>query len=803
MRGFGHDLKFGLRMLLKRPGTSALAAAAIALGIGLTTTMFGIVDGAFLRGLPFDHGADILAIGRQRVGSDNLGSIPPHDFLDFKAAQHSFQDIAGSNGFQPNVSIEGQPPERYRGARITWNTLALLRTRPQLGRDFMEADARPDAPPVVLISHTLWVGEFDRAPDVVGRTIRANGTTLTIVGVMPPKFGYPNLADIWVAERIELPVKRGDGRYLDVVGRLKRGVTAAQATADLKTIARQLEAQYPENKDLSAVAMPYTQSRIGRQVVATLTTMLMAVFGVLLIACVNVTNLQLARAAERMKEVAVRCALGASRWRIVRQLLIEGLLVSAAGAVVGLAIARTGLLLFNNAIVDTNPPFWIDIRLDLRVLAFVLVLTAIAAVASSLIPALRIARQDVNEILKDEGRGSTGLRVGFFSRILVVVEMTLSFVLLVVSGLMIKSVVNANTVAYPFDTSVLVASVNVPDGEYKSFEQAHDVIERMRKRLASVAGVANVATATGTPDTGGGVYAVTREGDAPVAEGQTRPNARLVDISREYFDVLRVRVREGRTVSDTDRQATERVAIVNDAFVKKFFPNGAALGKRIKTGPDSQTKEFRTIVGIVPDLVVTRQPGDVPEVVYSPFSQNDARFATFFISSSLPAAAISPSLRRAAMDVDPNLALYSINRLQDGLDQRYWHFRVFGGLFMTFGFAALVMAAAGLYGVMSFGVRRRTQEIGVRMALGADRRHITKLVLRQGLWQVGIGVVLGFGLGGLLGGALGQLLFQVNQWDPTVFVLTIVVLGGVGLLASYIPAMRAASVDPLEALRQT
>jgi cell division protein FtsX len=251
--------------------------------------------------------------------------------------------------------------------------------------------------------------------------------------------------------------------------------------------------------------MPYTQSRIGRQVVATLTTMLVAVFGVLLIACVNVTNLQLARAAERIKEVAVRCALGASRWRIVRQLLIEGVLISAAGALVGLAIARTGILLFNNAIVDTNPPFWIDIRLDARVIGCVIGLTAIAALASSLIPALRVARQDVNDILKDEGRANTGLRVGFFSRILVVVEMTLSFVLLVVSGLMVKSVVKATSVTYPFETNVLVASVNVPDAEYHSFEQAHEVIDRMRNRLATVPGVRNVATGTGTPDVGGGV----------------------------------------------------------------------------------------------------------------------------------------------------------------------------------------------------------------------------------------------------------------------------------------------------------
>jgi predicted permease len=801
MSGLLRDLQIGVRMLLKRPGTSALAATAIALGIGLTTTMFSIVDAAFLRGLPFDRPGELVAMGRQRVNDNGFGSIPPHDFLDFKAAQRSFQDIAGASTFQPNVSIAGQTPDRYRGARITWNTLSLLRTRPQLGRDFIEADARADALPVALISHALWVSKFERAPDVVGKTIRANGVTLTIVGVMPPKFGYPNLADIWVAERIALPAKRGEGPFLDAIGRLKPGVSPEEATAELKTIARQLEAQYPENKDVSAVVMPYTRSRIGPQIIATLTTMLAAVFGVLLIACVNVTNLQLARAAERIKEMAVRCAIGATRWRIVRQLLIEGLLLAAAGAIAGLGIAYVGTTLFANAIVDTNPPFWIQVYVNGRAMALVATLTVVAALTSSLIPALRIARQDLNGVLKDEGRSSTGLRVGFFSRALVVVEMTLSFVLLVVSGLMVKSVVNSTTVTYPFETNVLVASVNVPDAEYKSFEQAHEVMDRMRNRLARVPGVTNVAIATGVPDIGGGAYAVALEGEAPVAEGARRPTVRLVDISPEYFDVLKVQIREGRTVTPEDRQGTGRVALVNDAFVKKFFPKGDALGKRLKTGPPNQ-QELRTIVGIVPDLVVARQPGDISEVVYSPFSQNDARFASFFMSSAVPAGTLSLPLRRAGMEVDPNLALFNINVLRDGLDQRYWPFRVFGGLFMTFGFAALVMAAAGLYGVMSFAVRRRTQEIGVRMALGADRARITKMVVRQGLWQVGLGMVLGFAGGGFLGGALTPLLLNVQPWDPLVFAGTIAVLGTAGLLASYIPAMRAASVDPLRALRQ-
>ena len=796
-------------MLLRRPGTSGLAVLALALGLGLTTTMFSIVDSAFLRGLPFDHPEQIVALSRQRVGTNGFGSVPPHDFVDWKSAQHTFQDLAGSTPFVANIARAGNPAERYRGARITPNMLALLRAAPALGRDFTDADARPDAAPVALISDTLWRGQFVGARDVVGKTLRVNGATVTILGVMPPRFAFPNNADIWIAERLELPDKRNDGRSLAVVGRLKPGVSLASAQADMRTIARQLAQQYPENKDITADVLPYTRRYIGVQIIATLSAMLGAVFGVLLIACVNVTNLQLARAAERMKEVAVRFALGATRWNVVRQLLVEGLLLSAAGALLGLGIAQTAITLFNRGIADTNPPFWLDIRIDVRILLFVLGLTVVATLASSLVPALRVARQDVNEILKDEGRSSTGFRVGFFSRILVVVEMTASFVLLVVSGLMIKSVVLASTLAYPFATNLLVASLTVPEASYHSAEETRQVIERMHERLAAVPGLSGVAVATGTPD-GGGMFPVTIEGDAPASDTSSRPAVRRVEVSPEYFDVIRVRVREGRAIAASDRDGAPLVVVVSDSFVRRFFPKGDALGRRIRfennmpgsvTAPVSPPPPWRTIVGVVPSLVVARQSGDVTESVFAPLAQTDARDVTFFAAATAPQALIGPALRKAAMDVDPNLALYNLNTLDGVYDQRVWPFRVFGGLFTTFGLAALLLSAAGLYGVMSFAVRRRTQEIGVRMALGANRARITWMVVRQGLWQVGIGMALGLGLGGLLGSSLRLLLFHVQPWDPVIFGVAMGVLAGTGLLASYVPALRAASIDPLRALR--
>ncbi len=803
MHDLGKDLRFGFRMLLKRPGTSALAITALALGIGLTTTMFSIVDAAFLRGLPFAQADRIQALTRQRLSGGGGGAVPPHDFADWRAAQHSFEDLAADWTFPANVSSSGDVPERYRGASITPNTLHLLRVAPLIGRDFSEADGRPGAPPVTLISYNIWVGRFQRSDTVVGRMIRINGEMTTVIGVMPPKFGFPQTQDLWVPLQLTLPSGRGDGRSLDVIGRLRPGVGVASAQADMTVVAGQLARQYPENKDVGVLVQPYVRRFIGIQIIATLSTMLGAVFGVLLIACVNVTNLQLARAAERTKEMAVRLALGASRGRIVRQLLVEGFLMSLAGAALGLGIAHAGTVWFMGSIADTNPPFWIDVHIDSRVLLFVTALSVVAAVASSLVPALRVAQQNVNDALKDEGRSSTGLRVGAFSRVLVVVEMTLSFVLLVVSGLMIKSVIATTTVSYPFATDLLVARTMLNDADYQGDARVRQMTEQLRTRLAGAPGVRAIALGTSAPGNGG-TYNLFVEGQASPPTDARRPQARRIDVSPGFFDVLKIHLRMGRLINETDMEGTLPVAVVSEDLVQRFFPDGEVIGRRIAAGANpnaGSNGRWLTIVGVVPAVSVAAQANDTTETVFTPLTQTPSRDLMFFAAAGPDPAAAGPTLRRAVMTVDPNLPLFDVNSLQGQFDQSSWPFRVFGGLFMTFGLAALLMAAAGLYGVMSFAVRRRTQEIGVRMALGADRARIVRMVVRQGAWQVGVGVVLGFGLGGFLGSSLKLLLFHVDPWDPAVFGVTIGVLGAAGVLASLVPALRAASVDPLKALR--
>jgi predicted permease len=795
------DLHYGLRMTLKRPGTSLLAVAALGLGIGLTTTMFSIVQGAMLRGLPFEDSDRIMAVGRRTAtlpATSNSQPLPPHDFVDYAAAQTSFESLAGFNQLGVNVS-GGLAPERYRAARITTNTLRVLRVATVLGRDFNEADGRPGAPPVALISYRVWASQFEKDPGVLSEPVRVNGVPTTIVGVLPERFGFPTAQDLWLPAQITRPVKRGEGQSLQAFGRLKPGVSRTEAETEIRALAARLALQYPENEGTTAQVQPYIERFIGREPRVTLTAMLGAVFGVLLIACANVTSLQLARAAERTREFAVRSALGAGRGRVVTQLLLEGLLLSAAGALVGLTLGALGCDLFNASIQDTSPPFWIDIRIDRTVVAFVVALAIVATVASSLVPALRATRLNLSATLADEGRGNTGLHMGRFSRWLVTGEVLLSCALLVVSGLMIKSVVSLGRIEYPFETErAFMANFTLDETQYATDSDVARALARLEERWSAVPGVRRAALSTGLPG---------RSGDSlMLLEGRTyasdhdRPTVLRMAVSPAFFDTLGVPIRRGRGFTAADTASAPRVAVVDEAYAAKFFPGGDPLGASMRLSGDPAAPSW-TIVGLVPTLVADRDQGELVEGVYVPLAQAPSRFATVIAAASGPPLSLTSAMRMAAREVDPDLPIAGSNTVTSELGRRNWHVRVFGSLFMSFGIAALVMACAGLYGLMAFSVRRRTQEIGVRLALGATRAGIIRMVVWEGLWRVGLGVALGLAPAYFLGGLMQALLFRVTQGDPLVFGATVLALLASGLAASMVPAVRAASVSPLLALK--
>ena len=795
------------RTLLKRPGTSALAVIALALGIGLTTTMFSIINGVFLRGLPFERADRILVVGtypRKQAGTPQPRGLVFADFLELRAAQRSFEALAGSAGARGDLVGPDGVPLRYDAARLTPNALQALRAQPILGRGFTDADARPGAETVVLIGEAVWTAQFQRDADVIGKVIRANGAPATIVGVLPAWFGFPENQQVWFPLSIPASTDRSrEADGLEAFGRLRDGVSIDEANAELAAIAAGLAGAHPENADLGIAAIPYIERRIPQRTVTTFWTMLAAVFGVLLVACVNVANLQLARAADRTREVAIRLALGASRRRIVGLLLLEGLLLSTVGALVGLAIARVAVTLIWRAITDPEIPFWIRFDIDVRVLLFATALTVFAAVASSLIPALRATRAAPNDALKDEGRGATSLRVGRFSRALVVAQVALSFGLLMASGLVIKSIVNTSITALPFRTDVLTGRLDLRGAAYQNDDALRTVLERIHDRVASLPGVSAVTFANGVP--GFAQQFVEIEGQPPAAEPSLEPRSEILSVASNYLDVMRLPVVSGRGLESSDRHGRDLVALVSEEFVARYIPGERPIGRRFRIGrsrPGSTPSPWWTIVGTVPRIEnLSGNTREFSATAIVPLDQRLTRLPEIVVASATATVVSAGDLRRAVAGIDDSIIVDRVTTVAGRYDERLWPIRVFGGLFSAFGIAAMLLASAGLYGVMAFAVRRRTAEIGIRMALGADQPRILRMILRQGTVLLAMGVGIGAGLGVLLSTQLTQLLYNVTPWDAPVLLTTFVTLAAAGFLASFVPARRAAAVDPLVALR--
>jgi len=800
MEQFSRDVRIAIRSLLKQPGTTALAAVALALGIGLTTAMFCIVDGVFLRGLPFEGAGRLLYVGEQnaKLADRRPRDIPMNDYLEWRAAQRSFEGLAAFSEEGADVAGEGITPQHYQAARVSAGLFALLRVAPVLGRALTDADAADGAPPVAVISDTAWRRQFDADPAIVGRVVRVDRVQTTIVGVMPAGFGFPHDEDVWrpLAER-QTPARTERGS-VNVMGRLRAGVDAKAADAEVAALTARI-AEREAVSNLTAVAMPYLDRFMDRQITGALTMMLGAVFGVLLIACVNVTNLLLARAADRVREVGIRLAMGASRVRVIRQFLIEGALLASAGGAAGIGIAFAGVRFFNLTMADSTPPFWVDVRVDARVLAFTAALAAAAALGSSLAPALRATRLGIFGVLKDAGRSTAGFRMVRFSRALVVAEVMLSFTLLIVSGLLIKSVIAVTRIEIPFRTDLLHARLTLPAKPYPDPASIAAATDRLLELVAAEPGVNGVAVTTAMPDNAGS-EPVLADDAPPEPDVDRRPRSRRLAVSASFFQVTAIKPMQGRVFDGRDRASQPPVAIVTVDLAERLFHTADVRGRRIQVGPDPASP-WRTIVGVVPRLTFANTASTrTRDAVIVPIAQAPSRWMALLVSGD--EAARGDAARRAMARLDPDLPLSQVATLAARYRDENWPVRLFGSLFASFGLAALLLSASGLYGVMAFRVRSRTQEIGVRMALGANPAGIVWMVLRQGAVLLLVGMALGFGIGGWLGQQLQLFLFGVKPWDPGVFALITVVLAGAGLLATLIPARRAASIDPMVALRE-
>jgi putative ABC transport system permease protein len=797
------DVRYGLRSLRRAPGLMAAGVSALALGIGLTTVMFSIIYGLLIIGLPFPSPDQIALIYRtDPTGRGQEDLVPFGDFTRYRAAQRSFSAFGGYDGLTANIS-GGDRPERVAVGRMTAGALDVTGIRPLLGRTFTAADDAPGAPPTAILGYSLWRERFGEDTSVINKTLRVNGTPYAIIGVMPERFEFPRDRQLWLPLQLDPARYRvGEGTPLNIVARLHDGVGFEQANAELATLSRRLASEPSDSAAIRDAVMPFVRAMMPARVYALFYAMLGAVFLVLLVACANVANLLLDRAANRTREIGIRVALGASRIAIVRQSLVESGILALMAAIVGAALAEVGIITFNHAMIalEAERPFWMDIQLHVPVLLFVLGLAIVATIASGLLPAIHTARLDINTILKDESHAASSLRVGRLSRAIVVAEIVLSSAMLLASGFMTKSIVQLRAVEPRFNTAnVFTARLSLSTSD--TLEQ-RQFLERIEHELSAESGLEAVSLGNDLPGTGWRGDRIAIEGHS-YSRPQDYPIARWLAVTPGFFQVFGVPVLHGRAIVPADRVESQRVALVNDAFARRYFAGADPIGRRIRIG--DQASEWLMVVGVIPNLFalgMVGAPGDhfPPEVITAFWQQK--RLATASIAlRGPPSVANAATIRKVVAPLDADLPIYSASTMDAVLYRPQWPIRVFGTMFVIFGIASLALAAIGLYAVMAFSVTRRVREMGIRLALGATAGRVIRLVCWQGAKQILLGMSLGLLVGSVLVRGLRALLFEVQPNDPIVFAVVASVLGVAAFVACIIPAVGATRVDPVTALR--
>jgi predicted permease len=830
---FRRDLTIGLRILIKEKAFCALAVVVLALGIAGVTTMFSVVNGVMLRGFSFPNGDRLASLNFVDPSSANFfgvnGTVSAMDFEELLPQQQSFEALAAYlNGSTVNLTINGHP-QRYTGAYVSDTFLRILGVAPAMGRDFTAADNASGAGKVAIIGYGIWQRDFGGDANIVGKGIRINGKSATVVGVMPKGFAFPTNEEIWIPLYSEFPPRpRKDPAAISpaVLGLLKPGVSLDQANAEATTIAKRFAAAYPEtNKQFNTGQVQrLLDSFTPRPLRGTLWTMLGFCVGVLLLSCVNVMNMQFARATLRAKELAVRSSLGASRGRLVRQMLTESLLVAGIGAAVGIVLAYGSIDWLSATVrnLENPPPSWITFDVDAPVLIFTVFATLAAAILSGLLPAVMSSRANATEVLRDAGRGNTSRSVNLISRGLVVFQIVVTCVLLVGSLLQLRSITKQQTIDYGYDTAgIISARMGLMDGDYPTQESRKVFYDRLLEEFAASSEFEAVALTNRFRMVFSGSAPIEIDGKA-YRENRDRPNANFEQVTGGFFGVTGQKLLEGRTFGADDLDSRQPVAIVNAAFAQKHYGTASALGRRFRTvvANGQRPGPWRTIVGVV-STVRMLGPFNAPGVdetgFYVPFFSNPAgpvapgpfvsQFATVVLKprGGQRADAMATALRRQVNKADPNLPLYFVGTPKTQLDGFVAQNRIIATMFSIFGLVAIVLASVGMYGVMSFSVNQRRQEFGVRMALGAHAPRILRMVLRQGVIQLALGLIIGIAIAQILaavaGAGIQNILFGVSARDPLTYAAVIALITVVSLIATLIPAQRATRVDPMIALR--
>jgi putative ABC transport system permease protein len=819
METLQQNLRYGLRTLAKSPGFTSVAVLTLALGIGANTAIFSVVNAVLLQPLSYPNPDRLVELELSSPqGNGDITSIPK--FNVWREQTQVFEAVAAYDNGGPGINLTGgDRPEQLKGIHVSADYFRVFGAPMALGRTFTAEEDRPGGPAVAVISNGLWHSRYGGDPEIINRTIDLGGEPHTVIGVLGPTFAHDTKNDVWVPLKPD-PNSTNQGHYLHATARLKPGVTLAQAQAAMKLAADQFNRKFPNSPVMgpgaSFTAVPLRDSVIG-DVRFDLLLLFGAVGFVLLIACANVANLLLARATIRRREIAIRSALGAGRARIIWQLLTESLLLSLAGGALGLAFGYLGvraLLAMNPGDIPRIGEQGANVNLDWRVLAFTFVAAVLTGILFGLVPALSASRSDLSITLREAGsRSGAGVRHNKARSVLVITEMALALVLLVGAALLIRTFAALRGVNPGFEArNVITMQMSLTGGR---FEKAADVelLERNgRQRVESLPGVAAAAITCCLPLEGGFGLPFTIEG-RPLKDSPYHGGAGYATVSPGYFEVFRIPVLSGRSFQDQDNSAGGRVVVITEAMAKEYWPKGDALGALITIGkgigPDFEEPP-RQIVGIVGDVhqdALNRPPD---QIMYVPLAQvNDAIIALnnritpmiWVVRTKLPPFSLSADIQRELREATGGLPVAHIRGMQQVVGESIARNDFYMTLLTIFAGVALVLAAIGVYGLMAYSVQQRTQELGVRMALGASPQQVRRMVVTQGMQLALVGVILGVGSALALTRLMSSLLYGVKPWDPGMMVLAAVLLSAVTLLATYLPARRASRVDPMVALR--
>jgi putative ABC transport system permease protein len=795
------DVRYGLRGILAHRWFSAAIILTLALGIGLNTMIFTLVNAVLHKPVPVPGGERLVSItDRSLVRDDRNLPMSYPDFIDYKAQTSFYESFEATVDVAAILSENEVAPQQFRISRATSGIFSMVNANAMLGRAFLPADNLASAPPIMVLGYDLWQERYAGQPSVIGRQVRIDGQPATIVGVMPKGFQYPGNIDAWMPLIQNAELAKRDNRKLRAFAILKPGISISAANAELDGVAARLAGQYPEDKDIAVSVMTFHQRFNGGSIRIVFLMMLAAVGFVLLIACADVANMMLCRSLNRKREMSIRSALGATRWRVIRQLMIESVMLSILGGLAGLGLAAAGVHWFDLAAPKgTVRPYWIDFTMDYSVFGYFAALCILCGTLFGIAPALRSSKPDLISVLKEGSHAVSRRRGGWLSGSLVILQFALTLVLLTGAGIVISGLLRALTVnRFIPARQITTARLLLPTTRYKNTDECRRFVDQLLPRLRAIPGVLHAGIASDGPGLGAARQQIEIEHVA-VDKPAKLPFVGYVAQSPGYFDAIRLPLLRGRDFNLQDGTDHHEAAILTQAAANRLWPGQNPLGKRFRLF-DEKKKDgnWITVVGVSADMVQEFQTNEPPPLLFIPYQQVGwNRMALIVESSGDPL----PMMRKAVQSIDPELPVINPNRLNVAMESQIWFLRLFGKIFLGFALIAMLMASVGLYALIAHATSSRTQEIGIRIAMGATVRNILLLVMRHGLWQIAAGLALGIAAAWPLARAITSMPIGVPHSNPLILLGVSTTLAAVGVFACWLPARRAAALDPVKAIR--